>query len=393
MTMQAVGIDVNIIDAAVTTPLVPEETIVGIAGDISGGTATTAFTLNTPTLVSNKAAWDAIGATGGEAYRAIEAIYARGVNPRIIVSRGVARDNTSGSLNPTSAESIAAINGLGDSRSVLGIEPDIIAAPNQTWNRTGAGVPVTPPTASTVVTQLQTTASALSAVAVVDMTPGTGTNANKVSEMVTNLGQNRGDRIIALCGRNAVDSSDVRSIVGNYIAELVYLDGTPLGRHTNPNYRPVTGVTMLDPIIAYGRDTDAAGRITAAGGTTLIRDTSGWHIWGNVFNTTETGGTRFVNILRMRDLVIRNMQTIGRGLLLHNATDLFFDIANRHYNNYFRALATPIPGFGVGQITYGVCSTHPTKNTPEALANGRTFFRVVLGFAAGLYRIEFDVEV
>ena len=224
-------------------------------------------------------------APDGTLPRALAAIRAN-VDVNVIVSMADIAD-------PTEAEILAAVSRLLEAESEVGKQPDFIVVPGQTWD--GGLVPVAD--ANDVVTRIQTVASQIDAVGVINAAPTSVTLARAWSDL------NQGSALYRVFPRVKPDFQDDFVDSSPYIAAAMAARDAEIGFGNNPMTQEIKGITSLEVPVSWQLDSiaNAAGLLQGDNVNTIIRR-GGWRIWGALMGVddNETDFTRFSNVYRVR---------------------------------------------------------------------------------------------
>ena len=353
------GVEIQV-GTARRSPRPAGNTVIGLVGDAtdvpSGGPA-----VGTITLITNiqaEAANHSLFGDQGSIPDAIEGIAAN-VSTDVIVVR--VADRNPAFTTPSIANLTAGIQQLESAQSSVGEEPHIILCPDFTFNR-GAANPYPPlDTVSTVVTQLQTTATALDAIAVV------GTPPTSVALAKTWADNNRQGRVYAVYPHLYIsptrDSVDPSGYVAGALARGNVWD--------NPMWLDVRGaVRTARPLTFHPRNTSDDAASLQADNITALVSREGIHLWGATLlvAATNTGVDRFLNVLREIDDIDLQLDAVSEVAMRQNLVSGFADEVIQPMQQYLDSRVAR------RALNAGTITLDEEANTPSELSAGNVHF-------------------
>ena len=405
MVLSPIGVLTEEVDVVVPAPA-PTSVVVlaiGSLGSSDSGDNTaiqTAIPLSTPTLLANRAAWLALNANEGSAYRAVADLYANENGP-VVWIRTPEYSARGATLSPTDAELAAAVTAAETVPTVLNVTPRVVIAPNLTWARdstsgnTGAqqeGDPVAAAgTASPLIAGLDALLDRWGAILYASAPPGADGVPNTVDNWLAWAAANRGshERVVQVTPRQTAGGQD-EDLSGAVAGARIALEAQR-GVGAPSIYAPVVtsgGVPRPPLSNSFGQDTtDDAARLSAAGVMAVIRH-QGLHLWGNTVGVASASSPyRFINVRRVADEIERQMRLINIPALRFGVGEDYFDAVEFGSNQYLRELEAE------GSIASGNVTRNDERNTAAAAAAGRTFFRVTFEPVYGVRTAEFEIEL
>ena len=266
-------------------------------------------------------------------------------------------------VDPAEADVLAAITRLLDAESEVGYKPDLIIVPEETWDLTVAAPNAD---ANDVVTRLNTVASQLDGVAIVNAAPTSVTLARSWSD------NNAGDAIYRVFPRvkpdfqtDVVDSSP-------YIAGALAARDATQGVGANPMTAIIKGITSLEVPVSWQLDSivNGAGQLQGDNVNTIIRQ-GDWRIWGALLGVADdaTDFTRFINVYRVRASVKQQLYATAFPYYGRNITRKVLDKIEAAGTAYLSVLAEDEQIFPGGKVV-----APAARNTAIRLAAGDIYF-------------------
>ena len=335
------------------------QTLIGLVG--TAPQAASAQGLNSITLVNNvgsEVANNTLFGTEGTIPAQLAAID-QNVNTGVIVVR--VADDTPDFQSPTPAQVVEGIKQLETANDTVGAEPHLIGAPGFTFNR---GADPYPPldTQSSVMTQLQVSATALDAIAIGLPAP------TSVALAKTWADNNRQGRVFA-CFPRVVDTA------GRTIDPFGFVAGA-LARGNvwdNPMFTDLRGIVRTEIPIGYHlRNTSDDAHSLQADNITAIIAHNGYHLFGATLLVpdTNTEPDRFLNVLREIDDLDIQLDVYTEGALRLNLVAGFADYVISHLQQYIDSRTA------IGALNAGEVSLDDDANTESELDQGRVHFRI-----------------
>ena len=366
---------------AFAAPDIPTGVISMVIGNFQN--MTSVFPNNTPVLVPDAATWRArvaaASSPSGDGYSAVARKYNANLDERVIVVNMPAKAASSYAEATQQTARIAAIQGARTARSVLGITPNQIEFPGNTWIGSGGdGLTVDVTNINTAVAavigddSVSNLADSFRCDAIVEVPPFAATNYNTNAQAYADA--NRHDRVILVAPPVNAGAESPTGVYGAFTARLVAMAGWG----ANPNDRPVPGVTSLARMLSWSLDppTDTADDVavlTSNRINVIVNDGGVFRVIGNTYNyLAASANSPFIDIpiRRTGDLLRREVVRRARAVLSGNITRGLYSRATTQVNAYLRDLVQS------GLISRGTAQIHPDLNTPANVRMGNVAFRV-----------------
>lgn len=352
------GVTVSLIDTGARTISVPSASIIGLCDVFTPGAPLTALA-NQPKLITSlqdaAAAW---GVTS-PIYKACAAIYKRA--SAVIVGVGVVAGADAAATTSAIIGGVlvsgqrTGLQALLDGKSLFNAQPRLIIAPGHSSTQA-------------VATEMDALAAKLRAIAIID---GPRTTDEAAIAYASGFGSKRlylVDPGVQLW--DTASSATVNAPASAWAAGLFAWTDTEYGWWSSPSNKEFVGITGTTRPIEFndGDETCRANLLNNANVTTIIRD-GGFRLWGNRTLSSDAKWA-FVTRVRTVDIVMDALLAGHKWAVDRGITKTYVSDVTDGLDNFMRDLR------GQGAVINFEVYADPDRNTVNALAQGKVFWRV-----------------
>lgn len=362
------GVEIVEVDTGPRTIRTAGSSVIGLIGTAPNADASF-FPLNTPVLVTSSRNESARLGTKGTLPIAVDGIFDQTGAMMVVVrvTEGATDADTMANIIggiESDTGNYLGVQAFLAAKSVVGVQPRIIAAPGFTHQRPTDPNDSLRQLANPVVAELVGIAERLRAVIVADAPNTTDSDAIAYRKDWGSARVYVVDPFVKVMRGNAIVSEPASARVAGLIAKI----DNERGFWWSPSNNPINGILGTHRAVDFALgDANARANLLNASEVATIIYEDGYRLWGNRTCSSDPKWA-FLSVVRTADMIHDSLLRAHLWAVDRNITKTYMDDVAEGVNAYLRSLTAQ------GAILGGKCWPDPELNTPAAVSDGKVYF-------------------